>query len=456
MSEKIIPIEQIEKERDHLSRCLIQRESFVKDIGTGEVKVGSSFESTLRVGRVKGLVRTSMNRIQGELDNLNQELDAYSQARSYLGQISLRQAQLSQIGQMVDEGNLTPDIYELHKAQLEELTASSQTNPILIRGLKRIQLEEEAKNEVSPVVPPTHETSEPLKESEESEKYRLPNGQKVGGKIAQLLYLLEKASSDNPLTSDQITQAIWPDVDDKSAKNRLNVSVSRLRANSEDTGLDIIIILDPSKRRKGQKASYYLKKEKPDTLLPEPDFPKTEKISDEIVCRQTQEISSLDKEIASINKPEYGTLSRADIDAIASAILCYEESLKSILEANNVRLIDQSILTELQELTGDTPLANFSKMTKEQHCQFANQFRIQALQKAKTLLESPKINQILDEIAIQDSNVWCLLINLSEMDKVEVTVWNEGIVKQGITFLTDLVANPEARKQGFSVKTNPN
>lgn len=432
MSPEIKPIKQIEQERDYLSQSIVKREAFIDCVGSGTVKIGSSFENTLKVGRIKGMAKASILRMQERRDDLDQEVIAYNQACDHLGEISLRQTQLSEINQMVTDGNLPLNIFQLHQQQLQELVSLSQTDPILIRGIKRIQLEEEARKK---------EQSKPLEEVEESEKYRLPNGQEVSGKIAQLLHLLDGTSFDNILSSDQITQTIWPDVDNKSARNRLGIVISKFRKFFPNNGLDIVVEIDPAKRYGGQKGSYY------------------SIISNQTATEETVDLlpkfSYVDQKIDSINKPEYGTLSRADIGSIASAIIYYTEDLNPFLESSNVRLIDQSILTQLQNLTGGTPLANFDKLTTKEHCQFANQFRIQALKKVQKLIESPEVNQILDNISFQDSNVWCLLVNLSEMDKVGGMVQNDLTVKHGIDFLIDLLANPEARKQGFLVKVNP-
>lgn len=244
MPKEIEPVQQIEQRRDRVSQVLGEREALVDRIGTGKVKIGSSWENTLKVGRVRSKVKASITRMTGQLGKLDEELNAYGQARDYLSQLPIRRTQLAEMSEMVAEGNLPKDALQAYQQQYEELASLSDRNPALQRGIERIRREEEGKRG--------------------SEKFRLSTGEKLGGKIGELLTIVSQASLDSPITSDRIAGALWPGVDWRVSSKRLGYVMFNARRKAAQAGLDIVGV-HPEKRGTGDKGSYYLRSSGPQT-----------------------------------------------------------------------------------------------------------------------------------------------------------------------------------------------
>lgn len=170
----------------------------------------------------------------------------------------------------------------------------------------------------------------------------------------------------------------------------------------------------------------------------------------ELAEPETHEVEETPK---TVTDPEFGTLSRVDITMLAAAIRMHRHTLEPIAEQRGVKLVEESILEGLAELRGDEPIADFSKMTGEERNRWINEYRIKALERLREMTEAPDFDRTMERIYEQNPDVWCLIFNLSEMDKVKVE--NGTGIKQGITFLKDLLANPDARRKGFRVIPEP-
>ncbi len=128
---------------------------------------------------------------------------------------------------------------------------------------------------------------------------------------------------------------------------------------------------------------------------------------------------------------------------------------KTMQQDYGIEPIENSILDELDKLSEDTPFANLSGMTEQQINNHCIQLHIQALKKAKEIIESPEFVKISDQINTQNPQVYLLLINLSEInDKLEGVSYNENNIpvrKQGIDFFTDLVTNTKETKWNYYI-----
>lgn len=123
----------IEKRRKHLSILISQRESLVGRIGTGAVKEGSSWDNTLKVGRVRRKVKASAERFNGELDSMAQGF-----AKQYVDLRSLREKQLADMKTMVEEKNLSVESARHFEKEFEELNLLPEKNEFLKRGLGKV------------------------------------------------------------------------------------------------------------------------------------------------------------------------------------------------------------------------------------------------------------------------------------------------------------------------------
>lgn len=265
---------ELEQQRDRLAHVVSQREALVDRIGTGQVKIGSSWENTLRIGHVRAKVKASVARLGGELTQIDQEINITGQARDYLTQIEVRQKQLGEMSELVTEGNLPEEILKQYQQEYSTLVALPDTNPALKRAVERIR-EEEARRQrqagpEQPITPPTPVEAPPPQpgaiEPDErrigSRRFQLPSGEVVGGKVGELLSLLSGAAKENLITSDQIMEALWPEVDFKTGRGRLSFVIHKAREVLSGTGVEIEGILPPvGQRKRTDKGGYYLRRE---------------------------------------------------------------------------------------------------------------------------------------------------------------------------------------------------
>lgn len=111
------------EQRDRLAHIASQREALVDVIGTGQVRIGSSWENTLKVGRVRARVNVSVTRLRRELTHVNQDIIITEQTKYHLGQLTLRQLQLAQMSAMVSERNLSEDILRQYQQEYTALAS---------------------------------------------------------------------------------------------------------------------------------------------------------------------------------------------------------------------------------------------------------------------------------------------------------------------------------------------
>ena len=429
MNKEITPINQLPtneliQQRDKTLLSVEKREYHIGLIGQCKIKDGSSFENSIELGLRRADAKGRLAQDQEKLNVLNQELSAYQQAKQYLDQVKLRQNQLDLMSQMVAQGNLFPQIFEKHQNEFQELTLLSETDPVLARGIARIRQEEERKIK--------------------SQETISANNSKFSKKSAQLLDLLTCSSADTMMTSEQITQTLWPGIDDYIARKRLSALLVYTKKGLLGTDFELVGISTPAQKKHGEKAKYYLRKKEQLTGT-------NSSLSKDTNIKMSQDIVK-DKETPSVNKPEFGTLSRSDISMIATDLNRFKLSFKNKEDKTmqidyGIMPIEDSILDELDKLDDDTPFANLRSMTEQQIHNDCVQLRIQALQKAKDIIESPEFVKISDQIYKQNLDVYHLLVNLFEInDKLMGISYNEDNIpvrKKGIDFLIDLVTNSE-------------
>lgn len=117
----------------------------------------------------------------------------------------------------------------------------------------------------------------------------------------------------------------------------------------------------------------------------------------------------------SIEKPEFGSLSRLDIAVLASVIKIHQEEFAEILNQKELKPIEENILSQVIDLVGDELRTKMELMSEEEKRLFLNQARASAFEKALALIDNPQLGKLLDKIAAQNSNVYLLLVHLSEI-----------------------------------------
>lgn len=265
MSQEIERIQQLEERREKLSNIIGQRESLAGRIGTGTVQVRSSFEATVKVGRLRETVRECVVRLSGRLEKIDQELELHAVdfAREHLEEVNLRRNQLAEISGLVLDGYLTEDDLRYHHQQFEELVLLPQRSTLLQKGIDKIKQREGAeKREGEGLI--KEKIKEPFIEILPDGKVRLPNGQEVGGKIAELLILLNDTSDDSQKDTGKLGKGLYPEDDDITATNNARSCIARTRKRLIGTGVELVsIIPDNISKVHGEKASHFLREEKP-------------------------------------------------------------------------------------------------------------------------------------------------------------------------------------------------
>lgn len=415
--------DQLTQQRDKTLQMIEKREYHIGLIGQCKIKDGSSFENSLELGLRRADAKGRLAQDQEKLNDLNQELAAYNQAKEYLNTIKLRQTQLGEMSQMMAQGNLFPQIFEKHQNEFQELTLLPETDAVLARGIARIRQEEQKK--------------------EESQETKPTSEHKLTGKSAQLIDFLRESSPDDPITSDNLVGSLWPGVDNKTGRNNLSVLLPKTNRKLLDNGLNLkIVAIDPQNKRIGQKATYYLINNDQEFQVSQTTQPnETPKNTDTIITDKFQ--TSENEEIDAINKPEFGTLSCADIMIITCAVTS-DPHVKTILNNSGVSIVEEDILSKLINITGEISLADSKKMTEKQYKDSFDKFRVESLQKAKYLIESPEYQEIKDEIYKKNENVWYLLESLCEINnKLKGQAKEDGyyVIKEGLAFLIDFVTD---------------
>jgi hypothetical protein len=144
MAIKFESLSQLNAQRNRVSQIAQEREALIDRIGTGEIKVGSSWENTLRVGEVRGRVRSSAARLNEKLTSINTSISEYHNAQDYLKELQLRESQLSIMSEHVASGNLPEDILLAYQQEYTELLSRPESNIQLKNGLSKIQAENDS------------------------------------------------------------------------------------------------------------------------------------------------------------------------------------------------------------------------------------------------------------------------------------------------------------------------
>lgn len=249
MAKEIEPIQQLEARRDSLYKGIGRiRDVYLSDpIRIGQVEVGSSFSITLEVGRTKSAARIAIVGLNNKLEQVDSELRVNDEARGYLNRVRGMGQGLTEMRELVAEGNLPEDILKKHQQEFEELQKLPETNPSLQRAIERIRQEEESRGKANIVV---------LQDG----KVKLPNGSVIEGKKAEFLNILKDTSENNQKSSDQVSNELYPEEDDKIAKRRTYSVIYATEEILSESGVELVTFT-PSlgERAIRKKSTYYLR-----------------------------------------------------------------------------------------------------------------------------------------------------------------------------------------------------
>lgn len=135
----------LKREQESLPALIAQRKVTLDRIGTGDIKLGSSMESTLKVGKVRKVVRKSIDRLEAKQENLATQIKGYEEAKDYLSQLPQKKALLDQLEEMAAEDDVLKEAYAQHKTEFDEFSSLPDRNPALKQGLEMLKREEESK-----------------------------------------------------------------------------------------------------------------------------------------------------------------------------------------------------------------------------------------------------------------------------------------------------------------------
>lgn len=116
-----------------------------------------------------------------------------------------------------------------------------------------------------------------------------------------------------------------------------------------------------------------------------------------------------------IDVPFIDNFSKGDIAVIASTCLTNREPIEKILRVNNLSLVETDVLKELTELVGDETLIPLTQLPNDQAARLIRQARAQAFSKVVDLFEDEHYEERMSEIFAKNSDVWQLIVNLSEL-----------------------------------------
>jgi len=157
------------------------------------------------------------------------------------------------------------------------------------------------------------------------------------------------------------------------------------------------------------------------------------------------------EELKSIETPEFGSLSKADVALIAERLEFNRDRLEPFFGERGVRLIEESALSELIDLVEGQEIElqeayREGRISAEEFSQLISDYRARAFEKAQDIIKDPDIDSILEKIGDKNPNVWVLLVNLSEVnDVIEKSGHEEGIslLAQNPEVLKTVLENPE-------------
>lgn len=225
--ERVSPGQVLYQQRQCLSIFIEKRSALLERIGTGEVKVGSSWEATLKVGRTRRDVSMSVVKKQIALQDVNNQIAGYERAQGYQDEIVLRQRQLGQMAELQAQGYLREEVLRDYQARYEDLVAEPETNFYLRRGLELLQQEHATiVSTTTPIQRDQQSDTERLDSSNEIPQFNLPNGKIVIGKTAEILQSLQMTAKDSMVKLDELAQRMYPGVERTVARKRVKAQVS--------------------------------------------------------------------------------------------------------------------------------------------------------------------------------------------------------------------------------------
>lgn len=225
--EKGTSAQDLAQKREQLTHVIDQRRALIDKIGTGDVQLGSSWENTLRVGRVREKVFDSVQRHEEQ----RRIITAQEELLRYQENLSLRREQLTEMRRLQQDGYLPDSVVDRYQQEYASLVMLPETSEPLRRGLD-LQGEPHEQESSSATVP----------------EYALPNGRVVVGRSAEILSALNETTAENPLSIDAVVQQIYPGVDKRVAVKRLKAQLTYARNlldRQGETSLEIISEFSP-------------------------------------------------------------------------------------------------------------------------------------------------------------------------------------------------------------------
>lgn len=242
MQKEIEAIQQLEARRESLSKGIGRiSEIYLSDLWRiGKVEADSSFDNAVEVGRTKAAARIAIAGLNNKLEQVNNELRVNDEGRAYLHRVNQMEQGLSEMSELVAEGNLPEDILRKHQQEFAELQKLPETNPLLQRAIERIRQEEEKKKEEetikpvfeAPLSPKVEGGEEKVETKEELEPgmFRLPDGKLVKlTKMEQRYLPLVPANKDEAIPSSVLATAVYRKEIEKGEID-LNIARNRQRA----------------------------------------------------------------------------------------------------------------------------------------------------------------------------------------------------------------------------------
>lgn len=235
----------LNKRSERLSKIIEERQELLGEIGTGSIALGSSFDNTIRIGRVRKRVASSVDRFSNEFLAVRSELQERrkTEAKNFLAELKLSEAKLDQIRELAREGYVEKEYLEFHEEEFKELKKRPQREPWLMDAIRKLAEKKKEKTESKEKTmisqPPKTETRSG-RFGPRPKLFDLKNGEKVAGKAGLLLKIVQEHSVGEILTFEEAVVAIYGRDNEKSRGN-LHALIGYVRRVTKDEDFEVIV-----------------------------------------------------------------------------------------------------------------------------------------------------------------------------------------------------------------------
>jgi hypothetical protein len=141
---RIEPIEKVHERRMKVSDLLFKRKKLKERIGIeGKVQIGSSEETTFRIGRVRSRVEDSIQRLTIKKIELDKEIARYNKVGDYFEMKKIKQSRLAELSELVHRDRKKNSELKYLQKDFEEFILKSEKDRYLKKGIERTRQEEE-------------------------------------------------------------------------------------------------------------------------------------------------------------------------------------------------------------------------------------------------------------------------------------------------------------------------